>query len=367
MGRVYNALLKAERVSDGDRPRPRPSRSVRAERAVRTAEHAPALSADSAPQLDLSRRSSIPEASVVEQFDFNDAIALSETIAASQHRRSPAPQPVPVVAAPAYDDAFVEPRTVRNVEDLHLAPHLAALHGKDRLACERYRTLGARLLSLSARRKLRTVLVTSSEEGEGKSTIASNLAWCIANPSERRVLLIDAHPQSSSSLNSLFGSQTFRGLIGVAEDRCQFADAAIRLNPNGLYLLMQGSIESTRERGSSGNDPLYSLSFERLFTRLECDFDFIIVDSPPILASRVTQRRETLADGTLFVVRAGHTQHNAVTEGLKFVPPDRQLGLVLNESDIKDEIKDEIKHGRNQKKTRRLEGFRQSEVTGTGS
>jgi Mrp family chromosome partitioning ATPase len=246
---------------------------------------------------------------------------------------------------------------VRNVDDLDIAPHLAALNGKDRLACERYRMLGVRLLNLGAPSKLKTVLVTSSEEGEGKSTIASNLAWSIARPSGRRVLLLDANPDSSSSLSALFGVQTVRGWVAVAEGRCQFADASIRLNPNGLYLLMQGSTEAARDYGSSNGDALTSTAFEKLITRLENDFDLLIIDSPPILNSGGTQRLASLVDGTLFVVRAGHTHHNAVTEGLTLVPPDRQLGLVLNESDINDEIT----FGSKKRKTRK-QGLQESAV-----
>jgi Mrp family chromosome partitioning ATPase len=350
MGRVYKALLKAERVKDGERPIGLPARPFRAQAEFRPAERGPSRTPDSAASFDISRRvATRGGASAAERFDFKDTIALSEKVAAAQHSRVAAPQPPPVVVAHVSPDRFEEPRTVRNADDLEIAPHLAALNGKDRLACERYRMLGVRLLNLGARRKLKTVLITSSEEGEGKSTIASNLAWSIARPSGRRVLLIDANHDSRSSLSSLFGVQTVRGWVGVAEGRCQFADASVRLNPNGLCLLMRGSIEAARNHGSSAADDLSTTAFEKLIERLENDFDVVIIDSPPILNSGGTQRLASLVDGTLFVVRAGHTHHSAVTEGLTLVPPDRQLGLVLNESDIDDENT----RGREKRNTRR--------------
>ena len=256
MGRVYKALVKAERVKEGERPLGLPARPFRPRPDLRAAEHRPVQVSQSSTPFDLSRRvATLHAASAAEQFDFSDTIALSQKIAASQHSRVSAPQPVPVVVAPVSPERFEEPRMVRNVDDLEIAPHLAALNGKDRLACERYRMLAVRLLNLGARRKLKTVLVTSSEEGEGKSTIASNLAWSLARPSGRRVLLLDANPDRSSSLSALFGVQTVRGWVGVAEGRCQFADASVRLNPNGLCVLMPGSIEAARNYGLSTADP----------------------------------------------------------------------------------------------------------------
>jgi Mrp family chromosome partitioning ATPase len=70
---------------------------------------------------------------------------------------------------------------------------------------------------------------------------------------------------------------------------------------------------------------------------LEADFDLIIIDSPAMLESSGAQRLAALVDGSVFVVRAGHTHHRTVTEALKLLPPERRLGLVLNESDVENE------------------------------
>src|SRR6185503_9760263 len=90
-----------------------------------------------------------------------------------------------------------------NINGLSLDPHLVALTGSDALACERYRTLAVRVCAIAARRKLKTLLVTSAEEGEGKSVIAMNLAWMMAKRDNRRVLLIDASLRSTYSSSML--------------------------------------------------------------------------------------------------------------------------------------------------------------------
>ena len=330
MGRVYNALVKAERWKDrghrigqlgahGEHP------------AFRTGEPSahdvPYESAGLAARFNLNEH---PVKRGEAAFDFNDSVALIETIAAAQrHNYDQARFPV---AGPVQSEApgFVEPRTVFNIRDLKVESHWPALHDKDPLASERYRTLALRLLSLGARRKLKTLLVTSAEEGEGKTTIAINLAWSIAKSCEGRVLLIDANP-GASPLSRMLGPHSMRGWVDIAEGRSSLAEAASVARPNGLYMLASGRY------GPAGDDALTSPAFDKLIASLEADFDLLIIDSPAILESSGAQRLASLVDGTVFVVRAGHTHHRAVTDGLKLLPPERRLGLVLNESDAENE------------------------------
>jgi Mrp family chromosome partitioning ATPase len=225
---------------------------------------------------------------------------------------------------------FVEPRTAVDIRDLKIESHWAALHDKDPLARERYRTLAEQLLSLKVRRKLKTLLVTSAEEGEGKTTIAINLAWSLAKSSEARVLFLDANP-GASPLSRVLGPHARRGWLDMVEGTCSLADAACVARPNGLYILTSG------QSGPAGDYALMSPAFDKLIAGLLADFDLLIIDSAAILDSPGAQRLASMADGTVFVVRAGHTHHRAVTEGIKLLPPERRLGLALNESDVENE------------------------------
>jgi Mrp family chromosome partitioning ATPase len=332
MGRVYKALVKADRWKDRGyrigQPVGAPGRHPAFSAGERLAHDHSYEPTDPAALFNFNERP--PEAGET-AFDFNDSIALIETIAAAQRHKHH--QPHTLVAAdpvPSQAPVFVEPRTVFNVRDLKIESHWAALHDKDPFACERYRTLAVGLLSLTARRKMKTVLVTSAEEGEGKTTIAINLAWSIAESLEGRVLLLDANP-GASPLSRVLGPHAKRGWMDIAEGRCSLADAACVARPNGLYMLTSGGY------GQAGDDALASPVFDRLIASLEADFDLLIIDSPAILESPGAQRLASLVDGTVFVVRAGHTHHSAVTDGLKLLPPERRLGLVLNESDVENE------------------------------
>jgi Mrp family chromosome partitioning ATPase len=72
---------------------------------------------------------------------------------------------------------------------------------------------------------------------------------------------------------------------------------------------------------------------EELLAELKHQFDLIVIDCPSITDCAEVQRLALIADGTIFVVRAGYTHHRAVTDALKLVPREKRLGIVLNDSD----------------------------------
>ncbi|HEX5731841.1 MAG TPA: CpsD/CapB family tyrosine-protein kinase [Blastocatellia bacterium] len=276
-------------------------------------------------------------------FDFSEIIALSEMIAAAP-RREVRTQARPRPSRPANDlrvapatapvPDFVEPSQRFTISKTAVAPCLTAITG----GCERYRTLAMRLLNQAAKRKLKTIVITSARGQEGKSTVATNLAWAMAKPAERRVLLIDANPDQAAVCRML-GVNPQRGWADVIEDAAQISDAIARIDPNGLYLLAAGQEKcfprATTGRGFDRSDVMPSPRLEKLIADLERHFDFVIIDAPAI-KSIGAQRLASIADGTVMVVRAGHTPHNEVTEALKLVPRDACTGVVLNDSDAKE-------------------------------
>lgn len=339
MGRVYNALLKAERW--GDRARPaRPAAPAHNEKAIPVAEPVKEREPRPAPQPETATTPALKldDRAMGLPLDFNDQPGLGELLSATSEvshlRVAPTPPPAAV---------FTEPRESVNISALSLDPHLAAITCSDELASERYRTLAVRLFNLSARRKLKTLLVTSAHEGEGKTTIATNLAWVMTKRSERRVLLIDADLRCPSVGRAL-GLTASKGWLDIVEGKCELADAAIRLDPNGLYVLVpQATGERHRDSlkhpaSAEASDALTSSRVEKLIGELERHFDFIIIDAPPILEFADAQRLAAIVDGSALVVRAGQTHHTAVTDALKLVPKERRVGVVLNDAQVTEEI-----------------------------
>jgi Mrp family chromosome partitioning ATPase len=341
MGRVYNALVKAEKFQEPDRPIGRPERDVATDARRR----------DVAPVRPLNAPSAAPAPfPITEEFDspgdtrFEDlsaAAQLAEIPAAknsyavvprpvtSPARRPVTGTPAPIAAAVAFEEAL----DVVNIRDLTIDPHVAALTGADPVAAERYRLLAAKLQNLVERRKLKTLLITSAVEGEGKTTIATGAAWLLAKHPGRRVLLIDARP-ASSSVCGMLGIDRKRGWLNLVDGSCDLKHALTRLEPNGLYVLAAGA-----SMQAQSSDELSS-RLEDLITDLAKRFDLVIVDSGSILESSEAQRLATVLDGVVIVARSGYTHHSKVNTARKLVPKERRLGVVLNEAEGGNEIAD---------------------------
>lgn len=324
MGRVYNALVRAERWKDRDRPIGCP---------VGQGEE-PGLRIDAtAVSSSNTRPASAAPFSSEQNGSLGEAIALS--VSPKQFVAVGAPGPASGVAranvpgsaaqTSAPQAFFEEPSEVSNVRDLSQDLHLAALNREDSLAVEQYQTLTGRLLNFAHRRKLKTLLITSAEAGEGKTTVAINVAWLLAR--ERRVLLIDSR-LDSPSVSRVLGIDAKRGWLDLSDGSCELKDAITRLDPNRLYAMAPGSTTAKQAAET------LSLRLENVIAEVSPRFDFVVVDSAPILESAETQRFAEILDGAVIVALAGQTHRSQVTAARKLVPKERRLGLLLNESEV---------------------------------
>lgn len=348
MGRVYNALVKADQLTDRQRPIGRPTAQSRSE----TESAMPQAPADlsSAPNFDFEFN--FENDNQTSPVDFDNGFALSEAFVTEriaerftkpptveQFASSPRVPEIGMRGGTSRDSAssvslpikptFVEPREVTNIKSLSLDPHWAALTGSDALAIERYRTLAVRVGTIAARRKLKTLMVTSAEDGEGKSTIAANLAWVMARR-DKRVLLIDTNPRGNK-----FNVAASRGWLDLADVSSALVDSIVRLDPNGLYVMnARGADRKTDSNDFDLDEALASSQFEKMAAELAEYFDFIVIDAPTICGSIGAQLLAQIADGAVIVARAGQTHHDRVTTAAEMVPQERRLGIVLNESEV---------------------------------
>jgi Mrp family chromosome partitioning ATPase len=230
----------------------------------------------------------------------------------------------PFEAAPSR----IEPRRSVGAENLKPAPHIVSLTERDELARERLNTLAIRAINLSAQRGLRTLLVTSARKGEGKTTIALGLAWSLAGAPERRVLVLDADLRGSSVSGAL-GLPPQVTWIDILERNVPLEEAIVRIDPKGLYLLA-GSFDGR----ISIAELMASPKMELLLSELSFSFEFVIIDSPPVLDFAEAQRAAIISDGTILVVWAGQTHYSHVADALKLIPKERRLGVVLNQAGL---------------------------------
>lgn|GEM_PF-1636575 len=155
------------------------------------------------------------------------------------------------------------------------------------------------------------VLSTSSVPGEGKSTTSLNLAWMLG--SHGRVLLIDADLRRSH-LNEV---------LEIASDKPGLADLILGegWNSNIVRKVLGGRFDFL-PTGVQREQPLEMLGSEKMaaiLSQLRHHYDYIIVDSPPVLAVADAQRLTPLCDRVLFAVRSDHTDLGQATRALELL------------------------------------------------
>jgi capsular exopolysaccharide synthesis family protein len=203
-----------------------------------------------------------------------------------------------------------------------------------------------RSLYLNVRQQLpdtrsRVLLVTSPLPGEGKSTVAMSLATA-AMTLRTKVVLIDfdlRHPQLLVDNVAAAGRPD---LVDYLDGDATIADALIRLpEMSGLAVL------GAKRPAADPTALLASPRLAELFADLRRSFQFIVINTPPILAVRDARTLAALADGTLLVVRWGETRYDTVRSAANaFGGPF--VGAVINRVDYERHAKaafgDEIQH-----------------------
>ena len=159
-------------------------------------------------------------------------------------------------------------------------------------------------------RPLKKVLITSTIPQEGKSTIAANLACALAHSPNEKTLLVEGDLRRPS-LSQMFGIKKNHGLNDWLQgEHGPFADI-YHLEEPGLWLLPAG------DAMSNPIELLQSQKLPAMMEQLARWFDWIIIDSPPVLPLADTSVWMRLADGVLLVTRQGNDRETTVAEGAR--------------------------------------------------
>jgi capsular exopolysaccharide synthesis family protein len=207
--------------------------------------------------------------------------------------------------------------------ELHSESRLVMPTGRQSPGADRIRYLRMRLHELQHQRQLRSIAITSPLPDDGKSTIALNLASALAESRQKSVLLIEADLHQPA-LAKVLAIPPRAGLADCIEEGTDPLMSVWRIEPLSFYFLQAG------HASQNPTDLLQSGSMPRLLERLIPFFDWILIDSPPILplTDALTLSRDV--DGTVLVVRAGKTPRETVEEAVEQIGPGRLLGVVLN-------------------------------------
>jgi len=236
-------------------------------------------------------------------------------------------QPVPairdVVSEPPRQEKVVASLSYPSLEVSNApAGRLVFLTQPESMVAEKFRFLSVRLRQIRQNRPLKKVLVTSTIPEEGKSMVTANLACALARRKER-VLLIEGDLRRPV-LADRFGLGTLAGLAEWLQSGVQAPSNIYHLIGPGLWIM------------PAGHPPMNALELMQsgrlsaLFRQITDSFDWIIVDSPPLLPLADTTVWNRLTDGTLLVAREGITQKGPLQRGLEMIKKADLLGVVLN-------------------------------------
>jgi capsular exopolysaccharide synthesis family protein len=248
----------------------------------------------------------------------------------------PAPETAP---APAPQSVFTPPRPVFTPsrpaapelgEHVHeLEGHLVSLLEPTSFAAEQYRALRHMIEQLHRSAELSVIAVSSPDASDGKSMTAINLAGTLAQAPDARVLLVDADLRGANLAGYLgLDEHEAPGLVEAILDANLTLEAVTQKRPH-----LNLSIVPAGRRPSAPYEVLKSPRVGELLAEARRQYDYVIVDTPPLVSvpdGRVTGK---WVDGFLIVVAAHRTPRKLLEEALNVMEPTKIVGLVFNGDD----------------------------------
>jgi capsular exopolysaccharide synthesis family protein len=170
---------------------------------------------------------------------------------------------------------------------------------------EQYRMLRTGLKIQMAKENAKVILISSSTHSEGKTLTAVNLAYSLAEDGKTKVALVDADLRRGK-VSDYLGFKTAGGLTELLSEDLSPQQVMVRNSVPNLFILPRGKV-SKRAAELVG-----SRKFHYLIQGLRAQFDYIIVDAPPILATADAGIMAPEADGVLFIIQIGRTPKSIV-------------------------------------------------------
>ena len=190
---------------------------------------------------------------------------------------------------------------------------------------EQYRTIRTNLEFTSVDEELRSMLVTSSGPGEGKSMTTANLAVVYAQQG-KKVLLIDADLRKPT-VHYTFRLDNLRGLSNILIGEMRLEDATVSSDIDNLDIVTCGPIPP------NPSELLGSRMMGTLLEQALTLYDMVIFDTPPVLAVTDAQILANIVDGALLVVRSAETEYEEAIKAKEALQPakGKLLGVILND------------------------------------
>ena len=195
------------------------------------------------------------------------------------------------------------------------------------ITAESYISLRTNIQYSSIDKQVKTLVVTSSNAGEGKSTVAGNLAYTFFQ-NGKRVLIIDCDLRKPS-LHRKFNVSNEEGLTDVLVGTSKLNNVMKKIDDN-LYLLTTGTLPPNPAEIIGSN------TMENFLEQCKINFDYIILDTPPILPVTDSKLLAIKADATVVVVRSEISKSKHVSQAFKELEKVNAniIGTILNDVEM---------------------------------
>ncbi|KQL39942.1 hypothetical protein AN960_08190 [Bacillus sp. FJAT-25509] len=189
---------------------------------------------------------------------------------------------------------------------------------------EEYRTVRTNFLTSIELQENKAIIVTSPNQGEGKSTTVANFAISLAQLG-KKVLLIDANLRRPT-LHISFNTSNFVGLSNILLGKTDLEEVIVKTEVNGLNLLPCGPVPY------SPADLLGLETLKDLINKVTEEYDVVLIDTPPALEFADTKIIASNCDGLILVAHWGKTKNKEIAFAQKKLSNSiKILGVVMNE------------------------------------
>jgi capsular exopolysaccharide synthesis family protein len=194
---------------------------------------------------------------------------------------------------------------------------------------EQYRTIRTNIQYSSVDKEIKTLMVTSSGPAEGKSTTVANLAVVFAQLG-KKVLLVDADLRKPT-VHRTFGVNNLFGFTTVLTKQATLGSTVLETDEKDLYILTSGPVPPNPA------ELISSKSMEQFIEEAKEQFDYVLFDTPPLLAVADPQILANKVDGSIYVVFSGKTEIDQAKKAKELLEnaQSKLVGVVLNHKELK--------------------------------
>lgn len=224
-------------------------------------------------------------------------------------------------------EVFIGTPEIDKVQNIAKLSQPIAIKDFDTMVGEQYRVIYAKLDQISHKNHYKAFAVTSAVKGEGKSITSLNLSYLIATEGKKKTVLVECDLRKPSTVTGFLSKTNGCGLAEVLKGEQELHSAITRVEGTNLYILPSGN---SAKRSS---ELLGSPRVKAVINSLKAEFDYVIIDSPPILPMVDMNIISKVIDGLVVVVRAGKTRKDIVVKAVNSVSGWNVVGIILNGAD----------------------------------